>query len=329
MLCICLSVFIICRILSICLFHSCFLHSCRRASHPCRTALRSLQIIAVRREGRFSGGTSVFAFMLPAQAFPSRREGVASRYFSSVRGRATGEEAGTETATGPATSRSRSRSTARRCPSTASGKCRLIKSLREHSFTPNRRANDFRLPDVEPYSRMASAYLAILRRDTARPFAVFVIPCRAYSFRLVLFQILTETFGLESELGGHGSGGEVALLQPADRIGVFNLSRRVVLPHLRPIHGLSLFVRNVSPRTDQIHVPCLQILVKALDRQSGLPGYFSGRQRCGTVQMQRFGVLCHDRRLGSMDAAAARDLAFTLLSTARLRILIRLSISSL
>lgn len=81
----------------------------------------------------------------------------------------------------PAALHSRSRSTARRCPSTASGKCRLIKSRREHSFTPNLRANDRRLPDVVPYRRTASPYLAMLPPDTIRPFIVLTIPCRAYN----------------------------------------------------------------------------------------------------------------------------------------------------
>lgn len=65
------------------------------------------------------------------------------------------------------------------CRSISSGKCRLIKSLKEHSFTPNRRASDLRLSSVDSYNRRASPYRSMLRREMRRPFGARIIPWRA------------------------------------------------------------------------------------------------------------------------------------------------------
>lgn len=86
---------------------------------------------------------------------------------------------------------------------------------------------------VQPYDLGVFGHAAPRYRS-----AIFRLghPLTGVQFRLVLFQILTETFGLKSKLGRHGSGGEVALLEPGDGIGIFGLGRRVVLSHLRMKH---------------------------------------------------------------------------------------------
>ena len=88
----------------------------------------------------------------------------------------------------------------------------------EQSFSPKLWASDRRLGRraVQPYDLGVFGHAAPRYRS-----AIFRLghPLTGVQFRLVLFQILTETFGLKSKLGRHGSGGEVALLEPGDGIG--------------------------------------------------------------------------------------------------------------
>ena len=78
----------------------------------------------------------------------------------------------------------------------------------------------------------------------------------------MLFQVLSETFRVQTEFGRNLCRGKSALFQPGDGIGVFGCGGRVVSPHRRPVHGLAVLVGNAFPLTDQLLVPGLQVFVE-------------------------------------------------------------------
>ena len=75
--------------------------------------------------------------------------------------------------------------------------------------------------------------------------------------RLVLFQVLPETFRVQPELASDLGRREFALFQPSDGFGVFRFCRGIVLPDFGPVNGHALFVGDIFPPTYQIHVPAV------------------------------------------------------------------------
>lgn len=128
----------------------------------------------------------------------------------------------------------------------------------------------------------------------------------------MLFQVHPETVGVQAKFLRHLCHGHSTLFQPGDGIGVFDGGRRIVSPHLRPVHGLAFLVGDAFPLADQVLVLGLQVFVEAFYRHICLFGYLAGGHGCGTVQVQGFRILLRYLGGGGMKRSAPRYLSLAL-----------------